>query len=146
MPPIRITRRFDAPPSEVFRAWTDPRMLERWAWGSIAGEVRAECDARPGGRYRIGNRREGGEEVAFHGSYRELVPHTKIVCTLEWDAPMGYDVAAESLAITLTGMAEGTGMLFEHDGVADEPARKRHEEGWNDTFDALERLLSRGKA
>jgi uncharacterized protein YndB with AHSA1/START domain len=50
---VQVVRTIDAPPAEVFRAWTDPEQIRRW-WGP--GEFtcpEAEVDLRPGGSYRL---------------------------------------------------------------------------------------------
>ena len=52
-PVLRIERTFDAPVERVFRAWSDPGELSRWAWGSIGHDVTADVDLRVGGGYRI---------------------------------------------------------------------------------------------
>jgi uncharacterized protein YndB with AHSA1/START domain len=77
---ILITREFDAPRHLVYKAWTTPELVERW-WNAKRGEVTiAEIDLRVGGRWRyvmVAN----GEEVGFHGEYREIVPNERIVST-----------------------------------------------------------------
>jgi len=40
---LRFTRVFQAPPAEVFAAWTEPERLERW-WTGIGGWVEAKAD------------------------------------------------------------------------------------------------------
>jgi uncharacterized protein YndB with AHSA1/START domain len=77
---ILITREFDAPRHLVYKAWTTPELVKRW-WNAKRGEVTiAEIDLRVGGRWRyvmVAN----GEEVGFHGEYREIVPNERIVST-----------------------------------------------------------------
>ena len=41
----------------------------------------AEIDLRVGGRWRYAMVDTGGQEVAFHGAYREIVPEKRIVST-----------------------------------------------------------------
>ena len=78
---ILVTREFDAPRDLVWRAWTTPELVRRW-WSGRRGEVTlAEIDLRVGGRWRYVMVANGGFEVAFHGEYREIVPHERIVNT-----------------------------------------------------------------
>ena len=78
---ILITREFDAPRHLVYKAWTTPELVKRW-WHAKRGEVTiAEIDLRVGGRWRSVMVTEEGQEVGFHGEYRELVPNERIVST-----------------------------------------------------------------
>jgi uncharacterized protein YndB with AHSA1/START domain len=84
---ILITREFDAPKHLVYRAWTTPELVKRW-WSGRQGEMTiAEIDLRVGGRWRYVMVAEGGQEVAFHGTYREIVPNQRIVTTQVYEMP-----------------------------------------------------------
>ena len=78
---ILITREFDAPKHLVWKAFTTPELVKRW-WNAKRGEMTvAEIDLREGGKWRYAMVTEDGFEVAFHGEYREIVPHERIVST-----------------------------------------------------------------
>jgi uncharacterized protein YndB with AHSA1/START domain len=78
---ILITREFDAPKHLVWKAFTTPELVRRW-WNAKRGEVTvAEIDLRAGGKWRYVMVTEDGMEVGFHGEYREVVPHERIVST-----------------------------------------------------------------
>jgi uncharacterized protein YndB with AHSA1/START domain len=87
---ILITREFDAPKHLVYRAWTTPELVKQW-WSGHQGEVTvAEIDLRVGGRWRYVMVTPEGVEVAFHGTYREIVPNERIVTTQVFEgAPEG---------------------------------------------------------
>ncbi len=79
-----VTRTFDAPPSIVFKAWSDPDLFRRW-WmpKSVAGVSLVGCDTdvRTGGKYRLEYSAGGPETMAFYGKYLEVVPNERIVWT-----------------------------------------------------------------
>jgi uncharacterized protein YndB with AHSA1/START domain len=78
---ILITREFDAPKHLVYKAWTTPELVKRW-WHAKRGEMTvAEIDLRVGGKWRYVMVADDGLEVGFHGEYREIVPHERIVST-----------------------------------------------------------------
>jgi uncharacterized protein YndB with AHSA1/START domain len=78
---ILITREFDAPKHLVYKAWTTPELVKRW-WHAKRGEATiAEIDLRVGGRWRYVMITNDGQEVGFHGEYREIVPNERIVST-----------------------------------------------------------------
>lgn len=79
-----ITRTFDAPPSTVFKAWSQPELFQRW-WVPKSAPgislVSCEMDVRTGGTYRLEFGADGGGTVAFYGKYLEVVPNERIVWT-----------------------------------------------------------------
>jgi uncharacterized protein YndB with AHSA1/START domain len=76
---ILIEREFDAPKHLVYNAMTTPELVRQW-WHAKRGEVTAcEIDLRVGGRWRYAMVTPDGLEVAFHGTYLELVPDQLIV-------------------------------------------------------------------
>lgn len=68
---ILSTRIFNAPPEKVFRAWTDPEILQKW-WGPAGfTNTFTEYDLRPGGKWIFVMHGPGGKgnyanEVVFY--------------------------------------------------------------------------------
>lgn len=79
-----VTRMFDAPPSIVYRAWSEPALFQRW-WmpKSVSGVSLIACDmdVRTGGKYRLEFGVGGSDTMAFYGKYLEVVPNLRIVWT-----------------------------------------------------------------
>ncbi len=79
-----VTRTFDAPPSAVFRAWSQPELFQRW-WvpKSVSGVSLVACDldVRTGGKYRLEFSNGGSDTMAFYGKYLEVVPNERIIWT-----------------------------------------------------------------
>ena len=79
-----VTRTFDAPPSIVYKAWSQPELFRRW-WmpKSLSGVSLVACDmdVRTGGKYRLEFGTGGSDTMAFHGKYLEVVPNERIVWT-----------------------------------------------------------------
>jgi uncharacterized protein YndB with AHSA1/START domain len=79
-----VTRMFDAPPSLVFKAWSEADLFRRW-WipkGAPMELSGCEMDVRTGGSYRL-EFRMGDQTMAFHGKYLEVVAGKRIVWTNE---------------------------------------------------------------
>ena len=74
---IRLARDFDAPPSEIFEAWTKPEHVT--CWWDAAGDPLAVCeiDLRPGGSFRFVTR--GHPDLPFAGVYREIAPPGRLI-------------------------------------------------------------------
>ncbi|MBB6253189.1 SRPBCC family protein [Nitrospirillum iridis] len=79
-----VTRIFDAPPSTVYKAWSQPALFQRW-WvpKSVPGISLVACDmdVRTGGKYRLEFAAGGTDTMAFYGKYLEVVPNERIVWT-----------------------------------------------------------------
>jgi len=110
----------EAPPEIVFEFLTDPRKFLRWMG------VMAELDPRPGGIFRVDpNRRD-----VIRGTYREVVPYSRVVFTWGWEEK-GRDVPAGStvVEIDLEPEGKGTRLKLTHRNLEGE-ARDKHEMGW----------------
>ena len=77
---IVVTRHFAAAPEAVYRAHTDPRLIQKWCLGPD-GWTMPVCisDARPGGKIRYEWKNGTGEGFYLTGEFVELVPFSKIV-------------------------------------------------------------------
>ena len=79
-----VTRTFNAPPSVVYKAWSQPELFRRW-WmpKSLTGVTLVGCDmdVRPGGKYRLEFGSGGSDTMAFYGKYLDVVPNQRIVWT-----------------------------------------------------------------
>jgi uncharacterized protein YndB with AHSA1/START domain len=83
---IEVVREFDAPRHLVYRAYTEPELIKRW-WAGRRGTVTSvESDLRVGGNYRYAMSAEEGFEVAFRGTFKEVVPDERIVHTEIFEA------------------------------------------------------------
>jgi len=78
---LGFTCLIDAPPSGVYRCWTDPQLLTRWFAPAPWTTSRAELDVRPGGDNLIVMRSPKGEEYPNQGTYLEVIPNEKLVLT-----------------------------------------------------------------
>ncbi len=77
---IVVTRHFAASPEAVYRAHTDPKIIQQWLLGPEGWSMPVcENDARPGGkfRYQWTNSKGGGFHIT--GEFLEVEPYRKIV-------------------------------------------------------------------
>lgn len=84
VPTIRITRRFDFPPSRVFRAHAEPDLLVRWLGPRDIEMTIDYFDCRTGGSYRYVHSRDENQ-FGFHGSFHEVRPNELIVQTFTFE-------------------------------------------------------------
>jgi uncharacterized protein YndB with AHSA1/START domain len=77
---IVITRRFAAPPAALYRAHTDPELIQKWLLGP-EGWTMPVCisEAKPGGKIRYEWSNGKGQGFHLTGEYLELDPVHRIV-------------------------------------------------------------------
>jgi uncharacterized protein YndB with AHSA1/START domain len=108
---VEVRRSFRAPRALVWRAHTEPPLVQRWMLGPPGWTMPVcEMDVRVGGAYRQRWRsNEGGREFGFHGEYREVSAPARLVHTEFFDpGDVGGDMGQGSLQ---------TLELTEQDGV-----------------------------
>ena len=86
---VVVTRRFDAPPEDVYRAHTEPALLQKWLLGPDGWTMPVcELDPKPGGRIRyLWRRDKDGSQMGMHGTFREVVPPERTVHGEQFDDP-----------------------------------------------------------
>ena len=136
-----VTRVFDAPPSMVFKAWSEPELFRRW-WvpKSVTGVSLPSCDmdVRTGGKYCL-EFGFGGDTMAFYGKYLDVVPDQRIVWT--------NDEGEEGAVTTVTFEDQGGKTLLSFHELY--PSKEALEEamtgsaaGLPEQLDQLDELLS----
>lgn len=139
---IVITRAFEAPLGIVWDAMTTPRHVLRW-WGPAWNPLEScEIDLRVGGNWRYVSRDGDGNELGWHGTYREIEPLVRIVSTEVFE---GFPDAE---AVNTTTLTHARGVTTMQTVVlhASRENRDGHldsgmEVGMQDTFNRLDDLL-----
>jgi uncharacterized protein YndB with AHSA1/START domain len=137
---LEIRRFYQAPVSAVYAAWTDPDQVKQWmGLGDGGGGTEATMDIREGGRYRIVMRSADGDEHRLSGTYREVVPNRRLVCTWAWDSTPERESV---VTVEFRPCEQGTELLLTHRRFADAEARDKHHHGWNACLGRLGRFVS----
>jgi uncharacterized protein YndB with AHSA1/START domain len=76
---VRVERVIPAPPGQVYQAWLDPELLQRWMAPGGMSMTRAEVEEWPGGCYRIWQEDAGRDAGGFEAELLELVPDERLV-------------------------------------------------------------------
>jgi uncharacterized protein YndB with AHSA1/START domain len=140
---ILMTRKFDAPREVVWECITDPNLIPKW-WGfrADATEVK-KMDVRPGGKWQYITHTSGGEDVDFHGTYREVVAPEKLVYTfLFGDMPEG-DGFVEITLVEENGVTELRDRgVFTSKEERDAVIESGMESGARETYERLAELIA----
>jgi uncharacterized protein YndB with AHSA1/START domain len=137
---IRVTRRFSAAPDRVFDAWLDPEQARRWLFATASGQmVRAEVDARVGGRFTFTDRR-GAEDVEHTGEYLEIDRPRRLV--FAFSVPK-YSSMVTRVSVAIEPLGTGCELTLIHDNVLPEHV-SRGAAGWGMVLDGLAVAVGEG--
>jgi uncharacterized protein YndB with AHSA1/START domain len=85
LPFVDVVREFEATPMQLFKASTEPELIEQWL-GPRELKPRVEKhDARVGGEYRYVNIDDEGNEYGFRGVFHTVMPGELTIQTWEFD-------------------------------------------------------------
>ena len=140
---IVMERVFNAPRELVFKAHTDPNLIAKW-WGPRKYTTTVDkLELWVGGVWRFVQHDADGNEYAFNGVYREIVPPERLSYTFEFEGMPGH-VLVETLTfedqggktrLTVTGLYPS---VEDRDGML----QSGMEEGANESYDQLDELLA----
>jgi uncharacterized protein YndB with AHSA1/START domain len=137
-----MKRVLPAPRERVFKACTEPDELAKW-WGPEGFTAPSiELDLRPGGSYRIAMQPPDGDLFFLAGEFREVDPPAQLAYTFRWEDP---DPDDQETVVTLSfgDLVESTELVLTQRAFATEGRRALHEQGWTDSLDRLQDLMSR---
>ena len=153
-----ITRIFNSPREEVWKAWTVPEIFKRW-WGPKGFTTPiVKIDLKVGGEHFNCMQAPDGEKTCGLGIYKEINPPRKLVVTDSFADEEGNVVPA-----TYYGLDEGfpmemlqkilfeeedgyTKIIVKHSDISNlsEKDLENMKQGWDETLDKLEEYLSKG--
>ena len=149
-----ISRMLDAPPQEVFGAWTQPDRLRQWLSPKAFTCPFCEIDLRPGGTVRVCMRSVEGKDYWSRGEYLEIVEPERLVYTDSFaDAdgntvsPQTYGMGAEwpveaLVTVTFANEEGRTRLTLEHSPLPAGEQRDMCRQGWNECLDKLAAYLA----
>jgi len=137
---VIVTRLVNAPPHIVWEAWTRAELFRQW-WipkSAALNLLSCEMDVRVGGGYRLVFRFQDSE-MAFFGTYREVVPNQRLVWT--------NDEAGEAGQISTVTFEEKSGktLVVMHELYPSKEALEAASGSYDampETFDQLEEFVS----
>lgn len=139
---VLITRIFDAPREQVFRAWTDPDQVAEWYGPEHfdAPREKIHIDLRVGGRWEVTMvQRDGGAEFPAVYEIVELVVPELLV--LRSDPMPEYGMPEPIVTRVEFHDNGGKTRMTLTDGPYPS-TRGQAETGWNGAFDKLARFVS----
>jgi len=148
---VKVTRSFKAPRALVYRAYTEPQLVQRWLLGPPGWSMPVcEMDVRVGGRYRWRWRNDqDGSEFGFTGTFREVQPAARLVHTEAYDPGTVGDGYPGNEAIVVITFGEESGVTtvttlidFGSKDARDAAVATGMTDGMEQSYELLDRLLS----
>jgi uncharacterized protein YndB with AHSA1/START domain len=138
-----VTHLFNAPLKLVWEAMTKPEHIVKWYGLRNSTMPVCEVDLRVGGKWRFVTRDPQGNDYAFSGEYKEIVPYEKVVTTEGFEAMPGHEYVVTQTFTERDGKTE----LHEHVVYQSAADRDGHaasgmEWGMRETFSRLDELLT----
>ena len=138
---LHLERVLPAPRERVFRMHADPDFLARW-WGPKGFSAPSiEVDLSVGGSYRIAMQPPEGDRFFLTGEFREVDPGSRLVYTFRWEPP-DPDDRETIVVVSLRDHGDSTALTIDQQPFATDARRALHEQGWNESLDRLEELIS----
>jgi uncharacterized protein YndB with AHSA1/START domain len=138
---LRLERVLPASRELVFRMHAEPELLAQW-WGPKGYTAPSiELDPRVGGRYRITMQPPEGDPFVLSGEFREVDSGSRLVYTFRWEPP-DPDDRETVVDFSLRDQGDSTALTIDQQPFATDARRALHEQGWTESLDRLEELIS----
>ena len=140
---LELDRALPVAPSRAFEAFTDPEQLASW-WGPEGFSIPSlRFEPRVGEGYRIEMKPPEGDAFHLAGEFREVEPARRLAFTFRWEDPDPDDVE-NVVELSFREAGESTEVALLQRPFRTEERRALHRDGWTDSLDKLEALLSSG--
>jgi uncharacterized protein YndB with AHSA1/START domain len=138
---LEMRRVLPAAPPVVFWCFSDANDLAKW-WGPKGFTTPSvDFDPRVGARYRIQMQPPEGDPFQLTGEFREVDPPNRLAFTFMWEPPDPDDVETE-VALSFRDVDGSTEVALRQGPFKTEERRALHDDGWTDSLDRLEQLVS----
>lgn len=139
MADFSVTHTFAQPAERVFDAWLDPATARRFLFATPTGEmIRADLDARVGGRFTFIDRRPDMGDVEHVGEYRVIDRPRRLVFTF---AVPAYDPGYTTIEIDITPTAVGGCQVRLTQRDTPDEWVERSQAGWSMILETLDEAL-----
>lgn len=140
---VRIVRSFDAPVELVWRAHTEPELVQQWMTGPPDTSLPVcEIDFRVGGRARY-VWKNPEFEMGMTAEFQEIVPHERIVHTEDYELwPQGASTVTTSFVGDGDRTTVTVDIQYRSPDALDMAGQPGFEEGFAASHRNLDELLS----
>jgi len=136
---LTIKKNFNVSVEQLFKAWCQPELIQRWFAPGNMTVPEAYADVKEGGFYRIVMRdAEEGCDHIVGGEYQKVVENETLIFTWQWEGnpiatkvKIGFKVISENVSE----------LILIHSEIDDQASCDKHQMGWNGCLHNLPNAL-----
>lgn len=137
----QIRRKFNAPVSQIWRAFEDVTRLAAWFGPEGLTTQIEQFEFHDGGAYALTMVAEDGRRFPLKGRFVQIVPGERLVMTWLWLMPEATGIET-LVTFDLSAEDDGTELTLTHEKFADADNAAGHGEGWESSLRRLSAILS----
>jgi uncharacterized protein YndB with AHSA1/START domain len=141
---MKVVRDFDAPLPQVWKAWTEPAILDRW-WAPKPWKANTQSmDFRPGGVWLYTMEGPKGEKQYCRADYQTIVPNKMFTgkdAFCDENGKIKTDMFRTNWKTEFTSIANGTRVIVEITADTEMDLQKMVEMGFEEGFAMAHRNL-----
>lgn len=144
VPQVFTSREFDAPRELLYRAFTEPDLLEQWLGPRRLTMTVEKFDLRDGGTWRYIHSDDDGNAFGFHGVFHGEPSPDGMVQTFEFEGAPGH-VSMDTLTFEEHdgGTTVRTNSVFQTVEARDAMVRSGMADGMSQGYERLDELLAK---
>ena len=148
---IIVVREFDAPPAEVWKAWTDSKILDQW-WAPKPWQAKTKTmDFREGGFWLYSMAGPDGAEMWSRADYKTIVENKSFIADDSFcdengninDNFLGSSRWKNEFSATDTGTKVKIEMIFANEADMNKLVEMGFEQGFTSAHSNLDELLQK---
>jgi uncharacterized protein YndB with AHSA1/START domain len=143
---LEVSRRFDAPPALVFKAWSSAEHVKHWFCPAIFTVPEAHVEFQVGGRFEVCMQAPDGKRHWTRGRFVELEPARRLVIDMGVPGEDGELLFRAHTTVTFTDTCPGTRMDVRQEYTLFAPIAEMMVRGasmgWEQTLDRLAREVA----
>src|SRR5580698_8121585 len=143
---LAITREFDLPVELLFKAHSEPGLIEQWMTNPYATAKALKFEAKKHGSYQLESTDANGKVVfRSNGVFHEFIPNKKITRTFEMEnAPFGVQLEVyEFEPLTDNTSKLNMHVIFESVAVRDQLLKLPFAQGLNMAHDRIQEVVGK---
>lgn len=139
---ILITRTFDLPVELLFKAYTEPEIIEQWMGTKVL-----KFDFQKHGSFQFSTSDPKGNKIGFNGTIHDFITNQKIIRTFEMESmPFGVQLETyefEKLSQNTSKLIQN--VIYQSVNHRDQNLKLPFKQGINWAHNRLEEILTKSK-
>jgi uncharacterized protein YndB with AHSA1/START domain len=139
---ILITRTFDLPVELLFKAYTEPEIIEQWMGTKVL-----KFDFQKHGSFQFSTSDPKGNKIGFNGTIHDFITNQKIIRTFEMESmPFGVQLETyefEKLSENTSKLIQN--VIYQSVNHRDQNLKLPFKQGINWAHNRLEEILTKSK-